>query len=201
MRQLMSHIVMPFKWGGVMKTAVEQLSTYKSLHLNKKNLATHVIGIPLIIFAVLIWLSQVSYSFSFDESGASGKGVSISLGMLFVLGISLYYLKLHIRLALGMILFTVPLLYLGHLISLSSNAFLIGAAVFLVGWVFQFVGHAYEKAKPAFVDDLNQLLIGPFFLMAELYFWMGQEKNLEDEITPIAIQKRKAYEIAKKNSN
>ena len=33
------------------------------------------------------------------------------------------------------------------------------------------IGHGYEKAKPAFMDDLNQLLIGPFFLMAELFLY------------------------------
>ena len=40
--------------------------------------------------------------------------------------------------------------------------------MFLVGWAFQFVGHAvYEKRRPAFMDDLASLLIGPLFLVAK----------------------------------
>jgi uncharacterized membrane protein YGL010W len=72
--------------------------------------------------------------------------------------------------------------------------------VFTVGWIFQFIGHGFEKAKPAFVDDINQLLIGPFFLMAELFFMLGQEKALEAEITPIALEKRKLFEAKKRES-
>ena len=29
-----------------------------------------------------------------------------------------------------------------------------GLGLFLVGWVIQFIGHAFEGRKPAFVDDL-----------------------------------------------
>lgn len=34
------------------------------------------------------------------------------------------------------------------------------AAMFSVGWTFQFVGHAFEGKKPSFVDDRRQLLVG-----------------------------------------
>jgi uncharacterized membrane protein YGL010W len=67
----------------------------------------------------------------------------------------------------------------------------IGIGLFILGWIIQFIGHYYEKAKPAFVDDLSQFAIGPLFLMAETYFALGLEKDLEDKITPLAIQKRK----------
>jgi uncharacterized membrane protein YGL010W len=64
--------------------------------------------------------------------------------------------------------------------------------LFIVGWVIQFVGHHFEKAKPAFVDDLTQLLIGPLFLMAEVYFMLGVEAELEAKVTALAINKRKS---------
>jgi uncharacterized membrane protein YGL010W len=81
-----------------------------------------------------------------------------------------------------------------------ENSAFIALGVFTVGWIFQFIGHEYEKAKPAFVDDINQLLIGPFFLMAELFFMLGKEKSLEDEITPLALEKRKLFEAKKRES-
>jgi uncharacterized membrane protein YGL010W len=36
----------------------------------------------------------------------------------------------------------------------------LAAAMFSVGWGFQFVGHAFEGKKPSFVDDKRQLLVG-----------------------------------------
>jgi len=37
----------------------------------------------------------------------------------------------------------------------------IAAAVFVVAWIGQFAGHRIEGRKPAFLDDVKFLLIGP----------------------------------------
>ncbi|WP_252345987.1 Mpo1-like protein, partial [Shewanella indica] len=47
-----------------MKSAVEQLSTYKSVHLNPTNIKSHFIGIPLIIWSVFLMLSLWRLPFS-----------------------------------------------------------------------------------------------------------------------------------------
>lgn len=48
--------------------------------------------------------------------------------------------------------------------SIPVGATLIGlplaAAMFTVGWGFQFAGHAFEGKKPSFVDDKRSLVIG-----------------------------------------
>ena len=38
-------------------------------------------------------------------------------------------------------------------------------AVFVVGWVLQFVGHAIEGNQPAFLKNPVYLLIGPLWLL------------------------------------
>lgn len=58
----------------------------------------------------------------------------------------------------------------------------VALALFLLGWVFQFVGHYYEGRKPAFVDDLVGLLVGPMFVVAEGLFSLGWGKSLLAEI-------------------
>ena len=73
----------------------------------------------------------------------------------------------------------------------------IAISVFVIGWVIQFIGHHYEKAKPAFFDDINQLLIGPLFVIAEVYFLLGQGKALDKDITKKAIEKRRLFEREK----
>jgi len=172
-----------------MKSAVEQLSTYKSVHLNKNNLKTHFIGIPTIIWSLVVWFSLIKLPVTLGDSG-----YSLTFAMVFFAGVSIYYFMLNTSLAIGNLIFIIPTFYFGHLVAQMSNAGWIAAGVFLFGWVFQFVGHYYEKAKPAFVDDLNQLLIGPFFLLAEVFFMLGAQKKLEEEITLLAIEKRRAFE-------
>jgi len=48
--------------------------------------------------------------------------------------------------------------------SIPVGATLVGlplaAAMFTVGWGFQFAGHAFEGKKPSFVDDKRSLVIG-----------------------------------------
>jgi uncharacterized membrane protein YGL010W len=57
-----------------------------------------------------------------------------------------------------------------------------GVGLFVVGWVIQFVGHAFEGRKPAFVDDLVGLLIGPLFLVAETAFALGLSPALRQQV-------------------
>ena len=58
-----------------------------------------------------------------------------------------------------------------------------GTALFIVGWIFQFVGHvAYEHRKPAFADDLIGLIIGPLFVLAEIVFGFGWRRPLRDSV-------------------
>ncbi|CAB3800183.1 hypothetical protein LMG27177_04749 [Paraburkholderia fynbosensis] len=53
----------------------------------------------------------------------------------------------------------------------------------MIGWVFQFIGHvAYEHRKPAFVDDVIGLLIGPLFVLAEAMFGFGWRPDLREAI-------------------
>ncbi|MBB1269845.1 DUF962 domain-containing protein [Shewanella sp. SR44-3] len=168
-----------------MKSAVEQLATYKSVHLNPKNIRTHFIGVPMIIWSAFLMLGTLRFAW---------QDYQISAAMVLTLVVLAYYMALHMRLALGLVLFILPVLYTSELVVHSEHPFIIAISLFVIGWVIQFVGHKYEQAKPAFMDDLNQLLIGPFFLMAEVYFMMGWERELEEAITPIAIAKRRALE-------
>ena len=58
-----------------------------------------------------------------------------------------------------------------------------GIGLFVVGWAIQFVGHIYEGRKPAFVDDLIGLIIGPLFVVAEAVFALGLRPELHAAIT------------------
>jgi uncharacterized membrane protein YGL010W len=52
----------------------------------------------------------------------------------------------------------------------------LAAALFSVGWTFQFVGHGFEGKKPSFVEDKRQLLVGAM--------WWSQKVGLDIIRTP-----------------
>ena len=57
-----------------------------------------------------------------------------------------------------------------------------GVGIFVLGWILQFIGHYYEGRKPAFVDDLVGLLVGPMFVVAEWLFAAGWGREVHAEI-------------------
>lgn len=175
----------------------EQLGRYKSVHLNEKNINTHFIGIPLIVLAVTMLLNAVKFIAIAQDAPIDDSGFHVSLAVIVFAFVAIYYLWLHRTLALGMLAYMAVNLFIAQLLSTTEGILYIAVALFVVGWVFQFIGHYYEKAKPAFVDDLSQFLIGPLFLMAEVYFMFGLEPKLKTEVTALAIEKRRALEEKK----
>ena len=57
-----------------------------------------------------------------------------------------------------------------------------GVGLFVLGWVIQFVGHYYEGRKPAFIDDVTGLIVGPLFVVVEVGFLLGWRKDLQQAI-------------------
>lgn len=172
-----------------MKTVEEQLSNYKSVHFNKSNIKTHFVGIPLIVWAITVLLSLQTFTVDI-----AGNSLTYTPAIVLFIVALVYYLKLHAKLALGMLMYIIANIYLASLVTAMASALWIAIGAFVVGWIIQFIGHIYEKAKPAFFDDIMGLVIGPLFLMAEVYFALGLEKKLNEDITPMAIEKRRNIE-------
>ena len=166
-----------------MKTLVEQLSNYAKYHRDKRNIYTHFIGIPMIVFAILVLLSRPVWHL---------QGVYFNPAMIVSALACIYYLKLS--LSLGVIM--AVLLSIGIVGASMFNDLLMlpwlgwGIGLFVVGWVFQFVGHYFEGKKPAFVDDLIGLVIGPLFVVAELLFMIGLYTELEQQVVANAGETR-----------
>jgi uncharacterized membrane protein YGL010W len=78
----------------------------------------------------------------------------------------------------------------------TSSWLTVGIGSFVVGWIIQFIGHYYEGRKPAFVDDLVGLLVGPMFVVGELLFALGWGKDMlaaiESRVGPTHIRDLKA---------
>ena len=158
-----------------MKTFVEHLSTYAEYHRDSRNIMTHLVGVPVIVFAVMVLLSRPAFELA-------GWMVTPT-HLLFALTI-LFYLRLNLAFGVIMALLMGAGLYgAGQLAALSTSMWLItGVGLFVGGWIVQFIGHYYEGKKPAFVDDLVGLLIGPLFVTAEVLFMLGMFQGLKKDI-------------------
>lgn len=158
-----------------MKTMTEQLSKYAEYHRDKRNVATHFIGIPMIVAAVVILLSRPAFDVG---------GIALSAATVLTVATLAYYFMLDIGFGVIMAALMGSALWLGQWSAAQDTAtwLALGVGGFVVGWIFQFIGHYFEGRKPAFVDDLSGLIIGPLFVVAEALFLLGLYKGLEAEI-------------------
>ena len=133
--------------------AVETLlKKYAESHQNHVNELIHFVCVPAIMWAVLglIW--------------AIHPVLSVVAALLALA----YYFYLSISFAIGM--GVMAALMLGILTILPPTLVLsVAVIVFVIAWIFQFIGHKIEGKKPSFFDDLRFLLIGPLFVLGFLY--------------------------------
>ena len=159
-----------------MSAATDLMVQYAAYHRDRRNIATHFIGVPLIVFAVGALLARPALTVA---------GWPLTPAALVWAATALWYLTRG-NLALGVAVslvnlgLTLAALPLGHLPVAHWLAWSLGCLV--VGWAIQFLGHYYEGRKPAFVDDLRSLLVAPMFVTAEAMFALGWGKALLTDI-------------------
>lgn len=159
-----------------MNKLTDLLAQYASYHRDRRNILTHLVGIPTILLSLMVLLARPTL--------ATMGGLPINPGMVIAAVLALYYLKLDLRMGAVMAaVFALGLDVALHTAPLATGAWLAwGVGLFLVGWAIQFLGHYFEGRKPAFVDDLIGLAIGPLFVLAEVAFLLGLRKDVEAAI-------------------
>ncbi|MDP9044583.1 MAG: DUF962 domain-containing protein [Pseudomonadota bacterium] len=160
-----------------MRAATDLLSGYAQYHRDERNIASHFIGVPMIVFALGVLLARPSF----------GVGaLSLSPAWIVFGACALWYLTRG-ELALGLATSAAVAFLVGASAEVAHGGGVAiwigwGLGLFLLGWAIQFIGHWYEGRKPAFADDLIGLLIGPMFVTAEAMFALGWNKPLLAEI-------------------
>lgn len=154
---------------------VAALADYGRYHNDPRNVATHAFGVPMILVAVMILLSRPSLVIF---------GVPVSPASFTALAAVLFYLRLDLRFALAMaVIFAICHVLGAEIAARSTSVWLsAGLGLFVVGWIFQFVGHAIEGRKPAFLDDISSLLVGPLFMVAKLATALGLRDDVRRAI-------------------
>jgi uncharacterized membrane protein YGL010W len=145
------------------------LGQYGESHQNPANKLIHWFAVPVIAWSILAFLRLAP----FPESLRSTLG--IDWAVLLAAAAVVYYRSLSTPLALGMAAFCIACFLLTDAVVRRAETplFAIAAVLFIVAWAFQFLGHWIEGKRTSFVDDLRFLLIGPAWLLSDLYRRLG----------------------------
>ena len=152
---------------------------YAHYHRDRRNIATHLVGSPLIFMAIGVWLLGPSWSVA---------GLTVTLAWIMWALTSLWYLSRgDVLLGVATSVVNGLLIAAAHEVpplaqDLGLAVWQAGLGLFVIGWVFQFIGHYFEGRKPAFVDDLVGLLVGPMFVVGEVLMALGLLQRMHRDI-------------------
>ena len=144
-----------------MKKINSLLDQYGESHKNSTNKLIHWICVPAIFFSIVGLVSIIPFPLEI----AIYEGINLSWVLLALVLVLLYYVSLSIPLSIGMLLFSIGCLFLCSKINDFNYALWAYVGIFVISWVFQFIGHNIEGKKPSFLQDIKFLLIGPAWLM------------------------------------
>lgn len=159
-----------------MRAAPDLLSRYAEYHRDERNIASHFLGVPMVVFALGVLFARPAFVVN---------GLALSPAwIVFAVAAAWYLTRGSLLLGLAVSAATGALLLAAQQLAYSSVASTLGwgFGLFLLGWAIQLAGHWYEGKRPALADDLASLLTGPLFITAEALFMLGWNKPLLAEI-------------------
>ncbi|NVO07892.1 MAG: DUF962 domain-containing protein [Rhodoferax sp.] len=133
------------------------LAHYAASHRHPTNERIHCIAIPCIM------LSLIGLLYAASPPAA----------LLFLAASLVYYWRLSAVFLLSMMVVTLCMLVIVAALHAKGILLPTSLALFVVAWVFQFVGHRIEGKKPSFFEDVQYLWVGPLFVLSLLFNKVG----------------------------
>ena len=143
---------------------IDQLfAEYAESHQNQTNKLIHWICVPLIFFTIVGFISLIPA----PHFCASYYGCISIASIVALFLVTIFYITLSWRISIIMLFIIFLMEHLAYAINihLNSNSWIVYLSIFVITWIFQFVGHKIEGKKPSFLKDLQFLLIGPIWLL------------------------------------
>lgn len=147
-----------------MRTLNQWFDEYAVSHQNPTNKSIHYICVPAIFFSVVGLLMCVRIPI-FNLNLPILENLAFPI-LIFVM---IFYFRISVSMAIKMTIFSLVCLVLNFYISQYVNLLFISISIFAIAWIGQFYGHKIEGKKPSFVDDLQFLMIGPAWVIENLF--------------------------------
>ena len=147
-----------------MKSVQDWLDAYGESHQNPINKKIHWICVPLIMLSLLglLWMLKIPIL---------NKSEYLNATTLLIFLVSIYYIRLSIPMGIGMLVISFIMIYI--IILMNNLGVMPYIYIFIAAWIGQFIGHKIEGKKPSFFEDLQFLLIGPLWLLSQVYIALG----------------------------
>jgi len=133
------------------------LAHYGLSHTHPTNEWIHFFAIPAIM------LSLTGLLFALHPA----------LALVMFAGSMVYYARLSWRFTGCMLLVSSVLLAVVYALDGRGVLLPVSVLVFVVAWIFQFIGHRIEGKKPSFFEDVQYLLVGPLFVLSKVFLRLG----------------------------
>jgi len=157
-----------------MRTLTQWLDEYGASHRHPGNKLLHWICVPPIVLSVFgfLWSIPVPGPFAAVSPWLNWATLTAAVALI-------YYLVLSPALATGVLISFLALLLITHwLATLPWPLWLSSLTIFVAAWIGQFIGHSIEGKRPSFFKDVQFLLIGPLWLIADVYRRLGMQYRL-----------------------
>lgn len=151
-----------------MKTLDQWFEEYAVSHQNPTNKAIHYICVPAIFFSIVGLLISIpsdllSNTLQLNQPIIENWATVVLIFVLF------FYIRLSISMAIKIAVFSVLCLIINYYIGQFVPLWAFSIAVFVVAWIGQFYGHNIEGKKPSFLKDIQFLMIGPAWVVQNLF--------------------------------
>jgi uncharacterized membrane protein YGL010W len=152
-----------------MKTMQDWLDAYAESHQNKTNKAIHFVCVPLIVFSVVGLFMSIPNDLLIDITGIQSDAIA-NWAVVTLIPIMFFYLRLSVKMGVLIFAFLTLCIFGNAQIATIMPLWQAALGVFVAAWLGQFYGHKLEGAKPSFFDDLKFLLIGPAWILDDIFF-------------------------------
>jgi len=152
-----------------MKTMQNWLDAYAESHQNKTNKVIHFICVPLIVFSVVGLFMSIPNGLLIELTGVQSNAIA-NWAVVSLIPIMFFYLRLSVKMGVLILVFLSLCIFGNAQIAELMPLWQASLGIFVVGWIGQFYGHQLEGAKPSFFDDLKFLLIGPAWILDDIFF-------------------------------
>lgn len=150
-----------------MKALDQWFDEYAVSHRNETNKSIHYVCVPAIFFSIVGLFMSIPSEFLTELAG--GIFILGNWATVVLILVLIFYFRLSASMGFKMLIFSILCIVGNYFISTVAPLWLISLIIFAVAWVGQFYGHKIEGKKPSFLKDIQFLLIGPAWVIDNIF--------------------------------
>ena len=151
-----------------MQTLQQLLDKYAESHQNKTNKIIHYFCVPAIFFSVIGLLMSIPSDLIKDLTGISDS-LYANWGVVALIPVLLFYIRLSLKMTFLILSFSILCILGNFQMNVFVELWKASVVIFVIAWIIQFYGHKIEGKKPSFLDDIKFLMIGPAWILDDIF--------------------------------